>query len=261
MDLKWDRETDVVVVGYGLSGAVAAIEAHDADVEVLILEKGRFPGGCSILSGGQILCADDVDAAAKYLFQLSGERVETDLIGTFAQGLADNEQYLRKLARVNDGKVRTVKEQGRDRTYPFEGGDTLYAARIQKIPGFSGGFPWLQRQRAAGVNLMKTAMDNVEGRNIPVLSSTPAKRLVTDAGGRVVGVVVQSSGAELAIGARRAVILACGGFEQNQWLQMQFLQGKPFYSMHRRRDPHGSEGRGCPLAHVARSWFLRLQVP
>jgi len=37
---KWDEEVDVVVVGFGGAGAAAAIEAHDAGAEVLVLEKG-----------------------------------------------------------------------------------------------------------------------------------------------------------------------------------------------------------------------------
>lgn len=31
---RWDEETDVIIIGYGLSGAVAAIEAHDGGAEV-----------------------------------------------------------------------------------------------------------------------------------------------------------------------------------------------------------------------------------
>ena len=229
MAVTWSKETDVVVVGYGLAGAVAAIEAHDSGAEVLMLEKSQYPGGCSILSGGRVLCASDVDRATKYLLRISGDRVDTGLIRHFAQGLVNNDQYLRKLAEVNGGKVQAAKTK--ESIYPFEGHDTLYNVRIREIPGFSGDFPWLQRLSPNGVNLMKTAMDNVEQRNIAVLFSTPAKRLVADASSTVIGLIARSADGELAIRARRAVVLACGGFEHNQWLQMQYLQGKPFYSM------------------------------
>ena len=36
---KWDRDADVVVVGYGAAGAATAITARDAGAKVLILEK------------------------------------------------------------------------------------------------------------------------------------------------------------------------------------------------------------------------------
>lgn len=38
-DTKWDKETDVLVIGYGGAGACAAIEAHDNGSKVLIIEK------------------------------------------------------------------------------------------------------------------------------------------------------------------------------------------------------------------------------
>jgi len=38
---RWDFEAEVVIVGYGGAGAAAAIEAHDAGADVLILEKQK----------------------------------------------------------------------------------------------------------------------------------------------------------------------------------------------------------------------------
>ncbi len=39
----WNEKTDVIVVGYGLAGAIAAIEACDAGAEVTVLEKSLVP--------------------------------------------------------------------------------------------------------------------------------------------------------------------------------------------------------------------------
>ncbi|MPY72520.1 MAG: FAD-binding protein, partial [Alphaproteobacteria bacterium] len=39
----FDEAFDVVVVGYGFAGAIAAIEAHDAGARVLLVEKMPFP--------------------------------------------------------------------------------------------------------------------------------------------------------------------------------------------------------------------------
>lgn len=36
---KWDNEADVVVIGYGGAGVVAAISAHDAGAKIIALEK------------------------------------------------------------------------------------------------------------------------------------------------------------------------------------------------------------------------------
>ena len=47
------REWDVIVVGYGIAGVSAAIEASDAGARVLALDRA-WGGGASALSGGVI---------------------------------------------------------------------------------------------------------------------------------------------------------------------------------------------------------------
>ena len=37
--VTWNLSADVVVVGFGLAGAVAAIEAHDQGASVILLES------------------------------------------------------------------------------------------------------------------------------------------------------------------------------------------------------------------------------
>jgi succinate dehydrogenase/fumarate reductase flavoprotein subunit len=43
---------DVIVIGFGVAGANASIEAHDCRARVLILEKQSTSGGISICAGG-----------------------------------------------------------------------------------------------------------------------------------------------------------------------------------------------------------------
>ena len=45
--MNFDEEYDVVVVGLGLEGGIAAITAADAGARVLLLEKSEVPGGCA----------------------------------------------------------------------------------------------------------------------------------------------------------------------------------------------------------------------
>ena len=53
---QWDKETDVLVLGYGNAGSNAAIAAADAGAKVLILEKTAAGGGnVSVSSGGFVV--------------------------------------------------------------------------------------------------------------------------------------------------------------------------------------------------------------
>ena len=50
----WDKQVDVLVVGSGAGGLVAAINAADAHGDVLVIEKANEFGGTSATSGGGI---------------------------------------------------------------------------------------------------------------------------------------------------------------------------------------------------------------
>lgn len=51
-DTIWDKETDVVVVGFGGAGAAAAIASVQGGAKTLILEKMPQGGGNTACAGG-----------------------------------------------------------------------------------------------------------------------------------------------------------------------------------------------------------------
>ena len=65
---KWDKETDVVIVGFGGAGASAAIAGHDAGAEMLILEVApkQFRGGNTACAGGGWVHPYDKEKYFKY---------------------------------------------------------------------------------------------------------------------------------------------------------------------------------------------------
>lgn len=82
---------------------------------------------------------------------------------------------------------------------------------------------WRDRRLVLGQGLVG-ALRHAMGRyNVPLQLNTAFEDLITDAQGRVVGVRVQRGGKTLQLGARRGVVLACGGFESNQALRERFL--------------------------------------
>lgn len=70
-EIKWDREADVVVLGYGNAGSNAAIAAADAGSSVIILEKMPEGGGSVCVSSGGFVVPtnkDDYYAFQKALY-------------------------------------------------------------------------------------------------------------------------------------------------------------------------------------------------
>lgn len=237
------RETfDVVVVGFGHAGAIAAITAAENGASVLLIEKSEVPGGLSICSYGAVRSARDRAGAFAYLKATNGGRTPDDVVLALADGMCGLEAYVRELAKVNGATVVTSIEENEQRklqndpyqrrisgNYPLPGTEAFYHTSITAVPDFEvrKHYPWANGA-PNGPKLFKVVHDNVIKRGIETRLGTPALKLVTDPATREVrGVLARVRGEQRAIGARRAVILACGGFEGNAEMKAQFLEGHP----------------------------------
>ena len=219
---NWDLETDVLVVGFGAAGAVAAIEAADQSARVVLIEKMAFPGGLSIVSAGGIRVSSDRDAALAYLEATCGGRTPGDLLAALADGMVEAEGYLRGLAAVDGARVRVTPALG---NYPLPGHEALAYCEVEEAPALEAA-PCFPEAGAVknGTRLFKVLADNVAARGISVMMETPARRLVTDADGAVIGLLAEREGRPFAIRAYGGVILACGGFEADGEMQRQYFQ-------------------------------------
>lgn len=225
---QWDMETDVLVVGYGYAGAATAIYAHDAGSRVTIIEKLHHGGGLSITSGGGLAISRSAEDAFAYLQASSGGRTSDAVLRAFAEGLCQLTGWLEELAHEVDADINLKDIEGGS-CYAFPGHQSLGTIKIAWMEHFQG-YPWMYGLRG-GARLFKVVADNVEKRQIPVLLETPARRLVTGASGEVLGVVAERDGREFAIAARRAVVLATGGFEHNEEMKRQYMEAMPIHGI------------------------------
>jgi 3-oxosteroid 1-dehydrogenase len=69
--------------------------------------------------------------------------------------------------------------------------------------------------RPKGAALIARLFKGLLERGVEVRLSTAARHLLTNEGGEVIGVVVDWQDGRLRLGARKGVVLACGGFEWN----------------------------------------------
>lgn len=226
----FDEVFDVIVVGYGFAGSVAAIEAARAGAKVVLIEKTAVPGGISICSYGAVRCASDVDKAFEYLTATNGGRTPDDVVRVLAEGMGEQEDYVRDLARVNGAEIATTKEEGKTTAnYPFPGVNAFYQTTVRSVPNFSAKafYPWANGA-PGGPMLFKIMDDNLSQQRVETRLETRAVRLIAAPDTREVrGLVVEGPRGVSRLRARRGVVLACGGFEGNQYLQEQFWEGKP----------------------------------
>ena len=227
---RWNETADVVVVGYGYAGAIAAIEAHDAGAEVLLLEKMPDPGGISICSGGNVRTVEDAELGFAHLKATSAGTTPDPVLRALAEGMQRLPAYLENLCRVSGATMDRRKAHG---NYPFPGTETFGYVSVKHLPDFdpAATYPsvssYVPINRAAGVRLFKVIEDNIRHRRIPVHLSTAAVRLIVAGDRSVCGLAAKRGDELLRIQARKAVILACGGFEADHAMQTQFWQEKP----------------------------------
>lgn len=232
MTASFAESFDVVVIGYGFAGAVAAIEAADAGARVLLAEKEPAPGGISICSYGAIRCAHSAADAFAYLQATNAGRTPDDVLRTVAEGMTTVEAQVRELAAVSHAEILTRENGG---NYPFPGYLTFYDTNVVRVPGYDDPndlYPHLIGSGSQnGWRVFKMLEDNVAERAITVRCGFPARRLIADEDRTVRGAAFGgTNGAAVNVEAKRGVVLACGGFEAAPEFKQQYWEKTPVLS-------------------------------
>ena len=212
-DIKWDKTADVVILGYGNAGANAAIEAVDGGASVLVLEKMAAGGGNVAVSAGGFVVPKNVDDYYTYLktlYELSRSEWDKDLLRVFCEETAKLPEYFKKLAP--EAKIGAYGHAGYQQ---LPGADSVDKMSLRGVPGKKG-----------GDRLYETLDRACKARKVPVLFETPATRLVT-VNGTVAGVEAEGKGGKLFVRAKKAVIIATGGFQCNPVLMKRYIFGNP----------------------------------
>lgn len=107
--------------------------------------------------------------------------------------------------------------------------------------------------RPKGAALVARLFKGLLERGVETLLETPARTVVTDEAGDVIGVVAEHDGAPFRIGARKGVVLACGGFEWNPEL----VRGHIGYDV-LPLSPGGNTGDGLTMAMDAHAQLANM---
>lgn len=188
---------DVLVIGSGAAGASAALAAHEAGADVIVVDKAPATraGGNTRLSGGGWFVHDDPDRAATFLRTLCADRpVDGAVVTAWARETAANTAWLRGLGAPVE----------RSADYHPE-------AEYAELPG-ADCYLGMDTLGGMGEGLMHRFFTGaLADRGIEVRYDAPATELRVD-GGAVTGAVV----GDMPIRARGGVVLATGGFAANR---------------------------------------------
>jgi succinate dehydrogenase/fumarate reductase flavoprotein subunit len=212
---RWDIEADVVVVGFGAAGVAASVTAHDLGAKVVILEKAPEgqEGGNTRVAGQGYLNTSSAGEAAAYLTALCGPyTVPEAMVQVWAEEMCQNNAWLESLG--GDPQEHQHPPVG------IEFPDLPGSGCVHKFhdgPTYGYSFTW---QRFESL---------IRQRPIPIRYETPGRELIQhDTTKEILGVRARNGKGSINVKARRAVVLTCGGFENNQEMIRNYLPGIPY---------------------------------
>ena len=206
--VKETQKKDVVVIGAGGAGLIAAIEAKNNGAQnVIVLEKMAFAGGNTLISGGEYAAPNNWVQVKKGLKDSNDTFYNDILKGGDNEG---NPKLVRVLADNALNGAEWLKDYinmtFEDRQMFFGG----HSVERSLVP-----------LGATGVEMISKLLAKAEELNIPVLYETPAVELIVDKG-RVTGVKALSEDKEYTFLAKDGVILASGGFGSNLEMRVKY---------------------------------------
>jgi 3-oxo-5alpha-steroid 4-dehydrogenase len=225
---EWSDRVDVLVLGAGMAGTCAALEAARAGARVLVIDKGGEGTCTSAMAGGHFYLGggtevqratghhDTPEEMAKYLRAVSPQ-ADPAKVHLYCEDSPEHFAWLERLGfefeRSYFDKKAVVQPDteglmytGSEKAWPFCD-QAVPAPRGHKVPvpGDTGG----------AAMVVGLACDRLKELGVEIRYDTGATALVTDAAGEVAGVTWRRFTEQGAIRAG-AVVVAAGGFVMNQ---------------------------------------------
>ena len=194
------RDTDVLVVGTGIAGMLAAISAADNGAQVLAIDKMPSTGGTSITAGGYFIAADSQ--------QPNDSNIDDsiDSLMTYWHNIMDEGS---DTGYPNYDKVRSILgDSGKTVDYMAS-----FGVPFGSIINPFGGTP-VAAVEGGGSGMISALEKAARDKGVEFLLECKAEELITDGSGAVTGVKATTPTENMTINAK-SVVLATGGFSKN----------------------------------------------
>ena len=222
-------EVDVVVIGFGIAGGSAALEAARAGAKVVVLERAAEHGGTSAMAGGHFYLgggtavqqatgqADSAEEMERYLLAVcpDDEHDTATKIHHFASDSVEHFDWIEALGMQFERSFYPEKAviQPGTQGLMFTGNEKVWPFRDQAAPAPRGHKVPKPGDTGGGKIVVDALADQLARTDADVRYETGATNLVVE-GDRVVGVAWRKYDERGVIRAK-AVIVCAGGYVGN----------------------------------------------
>lgn len=274
---RWDREADVIVVGSGVAGLVAAVAAVHAGSSVIIVEKAPVIGGTTAKSDGGYWIPNNrfmrekgmVDNRADAIaFMARCARPQLFKRTDALLGLPEREYRLLEAYYDNAAKsVEFLEQIGALKSNMFYAWPD-YAEQVPENKAPKGRALCSVQPDGSygrGVEIIRQLKVWLDERKVPVLLRHRASGLVRNDGGEVIGLLATAKdGRKVSLRAKKGVIFGSGGFGQNADMMLNY-QPAPIYGGCAVPGAEGDfvnigQSVGAKLGNMAGSWHIQIPL-
>lgn len=218
---------DIVVVGAGASGVVAAITAAEEGSSVAVLQKQKTVVSQGNCGSGLVLDESDTEGLLRYIHHtnsLNNWRANTELIKAYVMNSGEAVKWVYDRARLTGTSAKQPNDKGLfaylDTSQDFTGTwtDKRYCSFDYGTAKAHMYAPWMgPKPNNVGTFLsymMEEAVTEFKGK-LKIYYETPGVQLIQK-DGKVVGVVGKlPNGSYVKFNANKAVILSTGDYQNN----------------------------------------------
>jgi fumarate reductase flavoprotein subunit len=220
-------KAQIVIIGGGGAGLSAALAAAEKGAQdIVVLEKRGVTGGNSAMAGGPFAAESPVQKRQAII----APKDELFRIAMKWAHLKINPRIVRAYIDKSGDTIRWLEEKG------------LQFSCIKHSP-IDNPLTW-HVPKGGGAELMKVLARECEKRGIEIFTNTPAKKLLTDATNKIIGIIAEKDGKTFTLTTETAII-ATGGYAGNKELLRKYY---PYYHDGLRLSGLPNTGDGLTMA-------------
>ena len=197
-----EAHVPVLVIGAGACGLIAALAAHDAGAEVMVLERDPVPAGSTSLSAGYIPACN-----TRWQQEADAEDGVERMLGDIQKkNHGEGDPVLGRAVCEASGPALEWLADAHGQSFILE---TAF-----RYPGHTA-YRMHSHPQKTGVALVGSLAAAAERADIDIVCEAPVRDLIATAAGKVLGVVTERpDGSTDEIGCD-ALVLACNGYGGN----------------------------------------------